>query len=149
MKIYVASSWRNGYQASVVHFLRALGHEAYDFKSPPEGNTGFRWSKIEKDWQEWGPREFINALDSQIAIRAFNADMDALKDCEACVLVMPSGRSAHLEAGWAKGAGKKVIIYLPFLGLGEVELMYKMADKIATSLPEIQGALENLKKEEP
>lgn len=31
--IYVASSWRNDYQSSVVEMLRALGHSVYDFKT--------------------------------------------------------------------------------------------------------------------
>jgi nucleoside 2-deoxyribosyltransferase len=50
--------------------------------------------------------------------------MDALEDCDACVLVMPCGRSAHLEAGFAIGAGKPTAI---LISEGEPELMYKMA----------------------
>ena len=32
MKIYVASSWRNGFQPGVVASLRAEGYRVYDFK---------------------------------------------------------------------------------------------------------------------
>ena len=45
---------------------------------------------------------------------------------DAFVLLMPCGRSAHLEAGWAIGAGKPTAI---LLSAGEPELMYKMADR--------------------
>ena len=37
MKTYVASSWRNSHQQSVVHVLRTAGHEVYDFRNPPHG----------------------------------------------------------------------------------------------------------------
>lgn len=46
-KIYVASSWRNVFQQDVVNILRDLGHEVYDFKNPPHGNGGFKWSDID------------------------------------------------------------------------------------------------------
>jgi len=32
---------------------------------------------------------------------------------DVCVLVLPCGRSAHTEASWMAGAGKKVIAYIP------------------------------------
>ncbi len=42
--------------------------------------------------------------------------------CDACVLVLPSGRSASYEFGWAIGAGKRgaVVQFEPC----EPELMY-------------------------
>lgn len=30
---------------------------------------------------------------------------------DACVLVLPSGRSSHLEAGWFAGKGKPVAVF--------------------------------------
>jgi hypothetical protein len=42
-------------------------------------------------------------------------------------LVLPSGISAHLEAGWCKGAGKPVVVYAP--ELKEAELMYKLFEE--------------------
>ena len=34
-KIYVASSWRNGYYPDVVTKLRGAGHDVYGFRNPP------------------------------------------------------------------------------------------------------------------
>ena len=34
-----------------------------------------------------------------------------MEACDACVLVLPCGRSAHLEAGWCCGKGKLVYVY--------------------------------------
>lgn len=36
-----------------------------------------------------------------------------MKWADTCVLALPCGRSAHLEAGWMSGAGKKLIVYMP------------------------------------
>jgi len=38
--------------------------------------------------------------------------MNALRWCEACVLLLPCGRSAHLELGWAAGAGKRTVVII-------------------------------------
>ena len=44
-KIYVASSWRNREQPSVVKALREAGHEVYDFRNPaPDGQAARRLS---------------------------------------------------------------------------------------------------------
>ena len=59
-----------------------------------------------------------------LAERQFKADIDALNWADTCVLVLPCGRSAHTEAGWMAGAGKKVIAYIP--EQVEPELMYKL-----------------------
>lgn len=40
MKIYVASSWRNTFQQSVVSELRLMGNEVYDFMNPPGEQSG-------------------------------------------------------------------------------------------------------------
>jgi hypothetical protein len=124
MKIYVASSWRNERQPEVVDDLRRNGHEVYDFRNPTDGNHGFHWSEIDPDWQAWSPDAFNQALRHPLAKEGFRSDFEAMKWADACVMVMPCGRSAHLEAGWFVGAGKPLII---LLSDGEPELMYKMA----------------------
>lgn len=103
MKIYVASSWRNNIQPLVVEALRKAGYEVYDFKNPEPGNHGFHWEKIDANWMAWSSEQFKQALSHPIAESGFGPDMKALKECDACVMVLPCGRSAHLEAGYAIG----------------------------------------------
>ena len=134
-RIYVASSWRNPFQQHVVHDLRVAGHEVYDFRNPRPGDHGFAWSDIEPTWQEWDAHRFRAALDHPIARAGFKSDFDALKWCDTCILVLPCGRSAHLELGWAVGAGKRTAILLA--GQNEPELMYLMVDKLAVELLEL------------
>ena len=102
-KIYVASSWRNEHQQEVVKVLRELGHEVYDFKNP-EGKTGFQWSEIDKDWQNWTTEQYREALEHPVAQAGFESDFNAMNWADVCVLVLPSGRSANTEAGWMAGA---------------------------------------------
>lgn len=137
MKIYVASSWRNEYQQQVVAELRKAGHEVYDFKHPAQGNAGFHWSEIDRNWQDWSTQQYREALKHEYAQFGFNRDFDAMKDADACVLVLPCGRSAHLEAGWMRGAGKKVFAYIPSGCSIEPELMYGMLDGISNDIQEI------------
>lgn len=125
-KIYVASSWRNEFQPEVVTILKAIGHEVYDFRNPAPGNNGFQWSDIDKDWIHWSTEEYVQALQHPIAQNGFKHDFDAMKWANVCVLVLPAGRSANTEAGWMKGAGKRVYVYQPVRE--EPELMYKLYD---------------------
>ena len=138
MRIYVASSWRNPYQPEVVRTLREIGHEVYDFRNPREGNHGFQWSEIDRDWQSWNVETYICALNHPVANKGFALDYDAMEWSECGVMVMPCGRSAHLEAGYFNGAKKPLIIYLS--EKAEPELMYKMADNIVTNLEDLRLA---------
>lgn len=74
-----------------------------------------------------------------LAERQFKADLDALEWADACVLVLPCGRSAHTEAGWMAGRGRKVVVYIP--EMQEPELMYKLFDKAVGSLDDLTESL--------
>lgn len=134
MNIYVASSWRNLLQPAIVHALRSCGHEVYDFKNPAPGNDGFRWSDIDPDWKNWTPDQYRKALNHPIAEKGYNHDITALRWCDACVLVLPSGRSASWEFGYAMGQGKAGVV-VQFENV-EPELMYREA-RLVTSMDEL------------
>lgn len=127
MRIYVASSWRNPFQPKVVNKLRELGHEVYDFRNPPL-QSGFDWADIDPDWESWTTEQYAQNLNHSIAEKGFNSDFNGMKWADACVMVLPCGRSANTEAGWMKGQGKPVYVYIPIPQ--EPELMYKIYDEI-------------------
>ncbi|MCQ2268275.1 MAG: nucleoside 2-deoxyribosyltransferase domain-containing protein [Bacteroidaceae bacterium] len=133
-KIYVASSWRNEYFPQIVEALRKVGHSVYDFRNPPKGGA-FKWSMVSPDYMEWSPEEYKVKLEHPLAKAQFQNDIEAMESCDTCVLVLPCGRSAHTEAGWFAGKGKKVIVYIP--EKQEPELMYKLFDGVACSLDEL------------
>ena len=127
-RIYVASSWRNPYYPEVVAALREAGHEVYDFRNPPHGGAGFHWTDVDENALDWTFEEYAEGLHHPKAERQFQADLDALNWADTCVLVLPCGRSAHTEAGWMAGAGKRVFVYIP--EMSEPELMYKLFDGV-------------------
>ena len=135
-KIYVASSWRNEHQQMIVNELRAAGFDVYDFKKP-DSKKGFQWSNIDQNWQQWSMEQYREALSTKYAQFGFNRDFDAMKSANICVLCLPCGRSAHLEAGWMKGFGKKVIAFIPTSEKIEPELMYGLLDGIALNIQEV------------
>ena len=140
-KIYVASSWRNEFYPEVVEALREAGHDVYDFRNPPNGDGGFKWGNVDPDYMEWTPEEYRQQLSCSQAERQFKNDIEAMTACDVCVLVLPCGRSAHTEAGWFAGKGKKVIAYIPTKQ--EPELMYKLFDGITCDLTELKSSLED------
>ena len=82
--------------------------------------------------------EFIKALDHPMPCRAYASDHAGMEWADVCVLVLPSGKSSHMEAGWMKGKGKPVYV---LLAEDRPELSYKLFDKICISLEELADVL--------
>ena len=150
--VYVASSWRNHIQVAVVHALRSAGIDCYDFKNP-EGGTGFHWSEVMSSFnsgdQLADTDEYVKALEHPRSVEGFNSDYAAMEKADAFALILPCGRSAHLEAGWAIGMKKPTFILLDGAlhknNMVTPELMYKMVETcgggITTSLFDLLGLL--------
>jgi hypothetical protein len=148
--IYVASSWRNPMHTGVCAALRSAGLAHYDFKNP-EGGTGFSWREVKtevpsadlgikpkgSDWEQID--EYLRMIEHPRAIDGFRSDFDAMDAADTFVMVLPCGKSAHLELGWAVGAGKRTAILLE--DPVEPELMYRMVDYLAPSLFDLLGWL--------
>ena len=141
MKIYVATSWRNGYQPDVIRGLRELGHEVYDFRNPTAGDCGFAWSEIDIDWESWSIEQFQAALKHPLAEDGYKQDFEVMLWADICVRVLPCGRSAHLEAGYFVGGGKPLLILLDRI---EPALMYKMADSVHSGLGSISLRIQEI-----
>lgn len=88
---------------------------------------------------ECDPDAYLTAIEHPVAVDGFDKDFAAMEAADAFVLVLPCGRSAHLELGWAVGAGKRTAILLD--DPVTPELMYRMADYIAPSLFDLLGWL--------
>lgn len=104
---YIATRWRNRDQAlDLVKKLRSVGKSAYFFmESTPSSEVG----KIEDDPEvvmqkyeaipKWREDKRIKNI--------FETDLEGLKNSEILILLLPAGKSAHMEAGIAYGLGKK------------------------------------------
>jgi hypothetical protein len=147
MKIYVASSWKTINQPEVVELLRTAGYDTYDFRCPEPGNTGFSWAAVGLPTGPHSAKQTREILRDSRCTKGFRLDMSALEACDVCVLLQPSGRSAHLELGWAAGAGKGTIVFLQ--DNEDPDLMYKMVSQVVTSNEELLDALKLLENSEP
>ncbi len=143
MHIYVASSWRNTYFPEVVQALRDAGHEVYDFRNPPTGDPGFHWTDVDAACADWTPAQYQANLTHPLAERQFKNDIEAMEAYDVCVLLLPCGRSAHAEAGWFAGQGKKVYVLIPDKDSFEPEQMYKLFTKVCVSLEELIASLKS------
>mgnify|MGYP001560230306 CR=1 FL=1 len=132
---YIASWWRNQCQPKLVIRLRREGHQVYDFRNPPSGSGGFSWREIDGDWESWNTASYRNALWHPKAEAGYKDDMDALTTAQIVVLLLPSGRSAHVEAGYFRGIGGIVVVHIS--QLSEPELMYKMFNSITETDDEL------------
>lgn len=133
MKIYLASSWKNPFYEDVRNFLELLGHSVYDFKNP---EYAFNW----REFQLFGASDYLHVLRQHRCLVAFHRDMEALRSCDTCILLLPCGKSAHMEAGWARGAGKRLIIFVNDREL-DPYLMHLMADAFVKSIAELREVL--------
>jgi hypothetical protein len=115
----------------VVWRHRSTGYAACgnlkDFAIPKKGS----------DWEQVD--EYLRMIAHPRALAGFEADFAAMQKADTFVMVLPCGKSAHLELGWAIGAGKRTAILLE--DPVEPELMYCAADHLSTSLLDLLGWL--------
>lgn len=100
--VYLIGSLRNPEVTVVAKALRAAGYEVFDnwIAAGPEADD--YWQKYEKE----KGATYVEALQSYEAQHVFNFDKYHLDRCDMAVLVMPGGKSAHLELGYMVGKGK-------------------------------------------
>lgn len=95
--------------------------------------------------QEEKMKEFEQLdLKSDIVKNIFKIDMEAEKNSEKFLLVLPSGTSGHIEAGVAYGLGKKCY------AIGEYDAtdsLYNIFDEIYKNKDELKNALKREKEE--
>lgn len=140
MHIYVASSFRNARYPAVVAALRAEGHTVYDWRD----NEGRGGRGIPEDKRNPATvKEFEQTLALPGAVETFESHIWALRNCDAIVLCLPCGRSAHLEFGFVAGRGhglprderaRLFVLFEPAVDPIGCDLMYKMADEYCSSI---------------
>lgn len=64
-------------------------------------------------WKEYNTQRNVSykeALKGYAAQNVFNFDKTHLDRCDAALLVLPAGKSGHLELGYAVGSGKPAFV---------------------------------------
>lgn len=122
--IYVIGSLRNEAIPEVSKSLRSVGLDVFDdwFAAGPEADD--YWKKYEED----RGRSYKEALRGYAARNVFRFDHDNLNRCDAACLVLPAGKSGHLELGYVAGSGKPTFILLDRPDRWDV--MYQFATEV-------------------
>ena len=138
----IISRWRNRSQVEeLTKKIRSKGKSVYSFI---EGD-GTQY-ELKDDEETHEPEEFMKKYESipnwknDSRIREiFDVDLKALKDSENVVMLLPVGKSTHIEAGIAYGLGKNCIL------IGEqkeTESLYLIFGESYNSIDEFVEALE-------
>lgn len=137
--VYIGGSMsnRDGI-AKVAAVLRIRGLVPfYDWIMPGE--------ETDQKWREFSERmgeTYLDALESAHAKNVFEFDKRWLDRSDAFVLVLPAGRSAHLEAGYMIGQGKPVAILLEEEN-SRWDVMYRFAGLVTDDATEAASWLDH------
>lgn len=126
MKVYIASSWKNAENVrAAAELLRLRGAEVDDFTDASRGRYVFSYIDL-PDYDKINGIDFLKLEQAQ---KAFAEDKKMIDWADAVLLILPCGRSAHMEAGYAVGRGKKLVIMGKFPP-GEFDVMHGFADLV-------------------
>ena len=140
-QVYIATSWRNTYYDRVLKEVN-VENRVYDWRA---SDSAFYWSDIDPDWKNWTTKQYVDALTHPIAEKGFERDLKGMRWASACILLLPCGRSAHLEAGWmAREYSTETVVYIPGNERIEPELMYLLGDHVLTSLDDVLSWLRGM-----
>ena len=107
--IYLIGSLRDPAVPILGNTLRQLGFDVFD--------DWFAAGEIADDrWQEYEQlrgHTLAQALDGYAAQHVFRYDLHHLNRADIGVLLLPCGKSGHIEAGYLVGQGKPVYVLLP------------------------------------
>jgi hypothetical protein len=100
--IYLIGSLRNPRVTEVAAELRSYGWEVFDDWMAAGPTADDSWLEYEKGKGV----SMKDALKSYAARHVFAFDKYHLDRCDMAVLLLPAGRSGHLEVGYMAGTGK-------------------------------------------
>lgn len=136
MKVYIIGSLRNAKVSDLAIRLRAVGLEVFDDWMSCGPQADDIWQEYEKK----RGRSYKEALNGHFACNGFALDKKHIDEADVVVLLMPGGKSAHLELGYAAGIGKRT--YILFDEQPErFDLMYKFATDIFFDEADLHNAL--------
>jgi len=138
-RVYLIGSLRNPVVPELGRTLRRAGLEVFDdwHAAGPEADD--HWQKYE---QARG-HSFIQALKGAAAQHVFAFDRENLDASDAAVLILPAGKSGHLELGYMAGKGKKTYILID-KEPDRFDVMYCFATGVFTSPNALSAELQRV-----
>lgn len=140
-KIYLIGSLRNPEVPKIANRLRRLGFEVFDdwYAAGPEADDKWR------DYEKARGRSYKEALKGFAARHVYHFDKHHLDACDIAILVLPAGKSGHLELGYVIGKGKPGFILLD--NPERWDVMYQFANGEKEEIDGVCQNFEELEKE--
>lgn len=104
--IYLIGSLRNPEVQRVGNFLRSEGFKVFDdwYAGGPIADDSWQ------AYEESRGRHYGEALQGHAAQHVFKFDKWHLDNCSAAVLLLPAGKSGHMELGYVAGQNKPTFV---------------------------------------
>ncbi len=138
--IYLIGSLRNPRVTEVANELRSYGWEVFD-------NWMAAGPIADDSWMEYSKQKGLSykeALQSYEAKHVFEFDKHHLDRCDMAVLVLPAGKSGHLEIGYMAGSNKST--FCLFDGEPDrYDVMYQFCTGVAFDMADL---IDQIKAEE-
>lgn len=139
MKLYVIGSLRNEEVPRIADYLRTTTEwDVFDdwYSAGPTADDCWR------DYEKGKGHTYRQALMGHAAQHVFEFDKHHLDQSDAALLVLPAGKSCHLELGYMVGRRRPTFILLD--EPDRWDIMYNFVDKVATEIETIAQALRDV-----
>lgn len=131
-RVYLIGSLRNPAVPLAAELMRQ--HHSFEVFDDWYG-TGHEADDHWQRYENGRKRSYREALAGHAAQHIFHFDKKHIEAADAAILMLPAGKSGHLELGYARGLGKCSVILLD----GEPErfdVMYNFAHLVTNQLDE-------------
>lgn len=132
MIIYLIGSLRNPEVPKIAAKLRTAGHEVFDDWVAAGEIADDAW----RDYELGRGHTFPQALEGYAANHVYEFDRYHLNRANAGVLIMPAGKSGHMELGYLIGQGKPGYILLDNQP-ERFDVMYRFAKGVTYDLEQL------------
>ena len=134
--IYLIGSLRNPRVPDVGKYLRSQGFEVFDdwFAAGPVADDSWRDYEIARGCT------YPEALEGHAAWHVFQFDLHHLGRADLGVLVLPAGKSGHIEFGYLIGQGKPAFVLMD-RSPERWDVMYRFATQVCFTQEELASAI--------
>lgn len=134
--VYVASSAKNPSAAPLIHLLQRTGYQVLDWTTASEPEEWVKWARSTEASEKWTTDQHIRFMGDPQMLDIARRDFGELQRAELGIIVLPAGRSAHLELGYLQGRGVRTAAYFAHAGI-QPEPMLLGVEFYTNRLPEL------------
>lgn len=138
-QIYLIGSLRNANVPKTAEQIRKLGFRVFDDWFAAGEHADDAW----RDYEQAKGNSFAQALEGPAANNVFEFDYRNIDASNAVMLVLPAGKSGHLEFGYCVRANKPAVILLEGQDAERFDVMYRFAGLVTRDVVEAATFIRN------